>query len=265
MLKLHQNKWFILFFLGLFSLNSFEVFALIDNSLTSFPTQYTELLSYVQQAPDQGETNTCLFVANTGAIELLANKKAKIKNPQIGGTYDLSESFIMWKRNPSPAQKSSFYDSPVLRFNGEGIHIKHWPFEAWINGRVNKSVWYRHPQMDLLPRITLPQVETLQLFQFGRKWTTRVLQDEHIEMIKKALIQYRSPILVNYNDEGYWHVVLIVGFDDHQVGTCYDTPQEECRGEGSFYVRDSFGVKVELRDYDWFRVKGNAAFVVKLK
>jgi hypothetical protein len=30
-------------------------------------------------------------------------------------------------------------------------------------------------------------------------------------------------------------------------------------------VRDSFGVKVELRDYDWFKVKGNAAAVVKAK
>ena len=85
-------------------------------------------------------------------------------------------------------------------------------------------------------------------------------------MIKDALWKYKSPVLINYNDEDYWHVILIVGYDDRIPGACYDTDPKECEGDiGSFYVRDSFGVRVELRDYDWFRVKGNAAFVVKLK
>ena len=60
-------------------------------------------------------------------------------------------------------------------------------------------------------------------------------------------------------------MILIVGYDDRMPGLCYDTDPKECKGMGSFYVRDSFGVRVELRDYDWFRLKGNAAFVVKLK
>lgn len=228
------------------------------------PDHYDELIDYVQEAPDQGEAATCLFMGNTGAMELLANKKAGIKNPEPYGKYDLSESFIMWMKDTGEAK--SFFDAPVLRFNhGYGIHISHWPFEAWTNGQVNRSVWNRHPQMNSLPRIDLPQVETIKLFQYGNKWSTYVLEDSHVEMIKEALWKYKSPVLINYNDTGFWHVILIVGFDDRMPGVCHDTPQDECRGKGSFYVRDSFGVRAELRDYDWFRAKGNAAFVVKLK
>lgn len=229
------------------------------------PDHYDELIDYVQEAPDQGEVATCLFMGNTGAMELLANKKAGIKNPPAFGTYDLAESFSMWA--PESGEAKSFFDAPVLRYNvGYGIHISHWPFEAWTDGRINYSVWDRHPQMATLPRITLPKVETVKLFQLGNKWSKRVLNKVHVEMIKDALWKYKSPILINYNDEDYWHVILIVGYDDRLPGTCYDTDPKECESDiGSFYVRDSFGVRVELRDYDWFRVKGNAAFVVKLK
>lgn len=224
---------------------------------------YNELLDYVQEAPDQGEAATCLFMANTGAMELLANKKAGIKNPVPFGKYDLAESHSMWTKNTG--QEKSFFDAPVNRFRGQGIHISYWPFEAWTDGRVNYSVWDKHPQMETLPRTDLPEIETIKLFQFGNKWSTGVLNKSHVQTIKEALQKYRSPILVNYNDEGYWHVILIVGFDDRLPGTCYDTDPSECSGMGSFYIRDSFGVRAELRDYDWFRVKGNAAFVVKLK
>lgn len=224
---------------------------------------YDELLDYVQEAPDQGEAATCLFMANTGAMELLANKKAGIKNPAPFDKFDLSESYSMWTKNTGT--EKSFFDAPVNRFRGKGIHISYWPFEAWTDGRVNYSVWDKHPQMDSLPRVDLPEVETIQLFQYGNKWSTRVLNKSHIQMMKEALLKYKSPILVNYNDEGFWHVILIVGFDDRLPGNCYDTDPKECSGMGSFYIRDSFGIRAELRDYDWFRVKGNAAFVVKLK
>jgi hypothetical protein len=228
------------------------------------PAAYTDLLDYVQEAPDQGDTNTCLFIASTGAMELLANKHHGITNPMPYGPFDLAESFVI---NAPHWGGTSFFERPVLRFNhGEGVHISHWPFEAWRGDQVNHSVWRRHPDFHRLPRVTLPPVETVKLFQYGNRWSTKVIGHKEIEQIKQALWRYQSPILVNYNDEGYWHVVLIVGYDDNLPGHCYDTDPKECAADiGSFYVRDSFGIKVEVRDYDWFRVKGNAAFVVKLQ
>src|SRR5690606_17960723 len=41
----------------------------------SLPSEHLDLLPYLQPAPDQGETNTCLFVSSTGAVELLLNQK----------------------------------------------------------------------------------------------------------------------------------------------------------------------------------------------
>lgn len=234
-------------------------------STTAFarPSSYTELLDYVQEAPDQGDTNTCLYVASTGATELIANKEAGIKNPKPFGKYDLSESFVI---NVPNTVTKSFFETPVLRFNnGYGVHIKDWYYEAWKGYVKNVSVWNAHPNMSRLPKVELPKVETIKLFELGRnRWATYVLNDSHVEQIKEALWKYKSPIIINYNDEGYWHVILIVGYDDDVPGECYDTDPRECEGDiGAFYVRDSFGVKVELRDYDWFRVKANAAAVVK--
>ncbi len=228
------------------------------------PDSYTELLDYVQEGPDQGETNTCLFVASTGAIELLSNKLHNIKNPMVGGPYDLSESYVI--QLPYDRKATSFFDDPVLRFQGKAVHVSHWEFSAWNGRYINHSVWYRHPQFNQLPKVDVPEIETIKLFQYGNKWSTGVIEEKEIEEIKVALWKYKSPVLVNYNDDGYWHVILIVGYDDHIPGECYDTDPKECEGSiGAFYIRDSFGVPIEVRDYDWFRVKGNAAFVVKLR
>jgi C1A family cysteine protease len=229
------------------------------------PSSYTELLDYVQEAPDQGDTNTCLFVASTGAMELIANKLNGIKNPQPFGPFDLAESYVI---NAPATTTKAFFETPVLKFNrGFGYSAKDWPFEAFTAlNNTNNSVWNTHPQISKLPKVTLPEIETIKLFQFGGRWSTYVLNETHVEAIKEALWKYKSPVIVNYNDEDYWHVILIVGYDDNLPGECYDTDSKECEDDiGSFYVRDSFGVKVELRDYDWFRVKGNAAAVVKAK
>jgi C1A family cysteine protease len=232
-------------------------------------TQFTELLPFVQQAPDQGETNTCWFVASTGAMELLLNKKDSITNPVPGGKNDLSESFLIWQKNfndPSSPTKS-FIEKVVKNFNwGQAVHIEHWPFNAFMSdGSVNKAVWYKHPKFNLLPRLQVPQLETVFLFSKGRKWSTYVLDDLDVQKVKEALVKYQSPVIINYNDNFYWHVVLIVGFDDNLEGECYEIPAYECNPKGAFYVRDSFGKRYEARAYNWFKHRANAAAVVKLK
>ncbi len=233
---------------------------------SEIPKKFTELLSYVQEAPDQGESNTCLFVAATGAMELIANKKNDIKNPRPYGPYDLAESYLINATPHLSGNGKSFWEAAVLKFNhGYGIHVNDWPFGAWDDSYESGQPWsYR--DWSNLKKITLPNIETVQLFIFGNRWSTNVLNQSEVDEIKKALVKYQSPILVNYNDNDYWHVVLIVGFDDTLPGDCYEITSEECGlSEGSFYVRDSFGMRVEIRDYDWFKIKGNAAFVVKEK
>lgn len=227
------------------------------------PSRYTELLDYVQEAPDQGGSGTCLFVASTGAMELIANKKSGVINPSPYGRYDLSESFLIH----APAYKSSgkfFWERPVLKFNhGYGIHIDEWPFDAWEGTNPSQDVW-NDRDWSRYNKIELPKVDTFPLFVKGNRWSTGVLSEENITQIKEALWKYKTPVLVNYNDNKFWHVVLIVGYDDELPGSCYQISEDECGGkQGAFFVRDSFGRIVELRDYDWFQKKGNAAFVVR--
>lgn len=236
-------------------------------SSSDMPNQYTELLDYVQVAPDQGESGTCLYVGSTGAMELIANKKHGITSPVPYGPYDLSESFIIHAPKGESRGKN-FLEIPVLRFNaGFGIPLSEWDYATW-DGHGRKNVWgYRNWKN--MQKVSLPPVETIPLFMKGNRWSTGVLEESHIQLIKENLVKYRSPVLVNYNDNGYWHVVLIVGFDDDLPGTCYDDsiPKDQCddKERGSFFVRDSFGIPVEVRNYRWFEARGNAAVLVKEK
>lgn len=231
------------------------------------PSSYTDLLQYVQPGPDQGETGTCLFVGSTGAMELLLNRLHGITNPVEGGDYDLSERFLI--HAPDPRTSKSFFEDPVRKFNyGYAMLQKVLPFKGWLDPEktvINWGVWDYPSNFRKLDRIKVPPVKTRRLFRRGGIWDMYVVQPQDIELIKETLWKEQNPVLINYNDEDYWHVITIVGYDDDAVGDCYDTPPKECEGRtGAFYIRDSFGISIEKRSYDWFRVNGNAAYVVGL-
>lgn len=244
-------------------------FILCLPDLARSSSRYVELLSYVQPSPDQGETNTCWFMASTGAMELLLNKRDGIKNPIRGGKNDLAESFLIWQKDFHDQQTFThhFIEEVVVRFNhGTAIHHNAWPFHAYHDdGTDNMDVWNRHESFETLPRMEVPKIKTKLLFARGKKYATYVLRKEDLQTVKDALVKHRSPIIINYNDDGYWHVVLIVGYDDSLQGECYELSDDECAKKGAFYVRDSNGRSFELRDYNWFLYKANAAAVVELR
>lgn len=228
------------------------------------PPRFLQLLPFVQQAPDQGRTGTCLYVASTGAMELIANKKYNIKNPKPYGPYDFSESFLISQKAHPDAKDKLFLEKVVHRFNwGYGILSREWDFDVWNGSHPDRTVWEARDWTNMT-KVPVPPIETIPLFAEGDRWATDVLDDSHVELVKEALWEHRSPVLISYNDNRYWHVIMVVGYDDTVPGNCYQIPEEECREDvGSFYVRDSFGLSVELRDYDWFRKKVNHAAVVK--
>lgn len=232
------------------------------------PERYIELVKYVQPAPDQGETNTCWFMASTGAMELLLNKKYDIRFPKRGGKFDLSESFLIWQKDfydqENPAEY--FIEDVVKRFNhGEAILNRDWKFEAYYeDGTDNMEAWNRHEKFYELPRIKVPAVKTELLFARGKRFATDVLETSDIELMKTTMANRRAPLIVNYNDDGYWHVVLIVGYDDKSWGDCYEIEKEDCK-KGAFFVRDSNGDRWNRRAYNWFLQKGNAAALIDLK
>lgn len=234
----------------------------------NLPSKYTELIRYIQPAPDQGETNTCLFMASTGAMELLLNRKYDIRRPRRNGPFDLSESFLIHQYNYSDRKdpQEHFIEGAIAKFNhGEAVLNRDWPTPLNSSGVAEMEVWNLHPNFRSLPRIEVPKIKSELLFARGRKWATEVLRPEDIETVKRALVERRAPVIINYNDDGYWHVVLIVGYSDRAKGVCYELEKEECNKRGAFAVRDSDGKKYEFRAYNWFLKYGNAAAVVELK
>jgi len=239
---------------------SFSVKASVNAS-----KKHISLLPFVQEAPDQGDTATCLFMGSTGSVELLLNKKYNIRYPEAGDLFDLSERFTI---NHSTRYSGSWHQMGVARFNdGWSISINDLAFSAWTTtGQVNRTVWSRPNDFYKLPRVEFSErFKTTKLFVKGRnRYSKYVLKSSDLQSIKDALDTYDSPVLVNYNHNGWWHVVNIVGYDDGAKGECLHTPSTECKGIGAFYVRDSLGKNTHLRDYDWFRINGNAAFLVEM-
>jgi C1A family cysteine protease len=230
------------------------------------PESHTNLLPYVQEAPDQGDTATCLFQGSTGAVELLLNQKFNIRYPNKGDIFDLSERFAISHK----VRSSGHWIERVLpKFNqGWAIHINELPFSAYnSDGSNNSTVWNRPHNFYKLPRVEFDiKVKTTKIFAYGRsKYTKYVVKPGDIEKVKNALVNNNAPVLINYNHRGWWHVVNIVGYDDNAKGECLHTPSHECSGKGAFYVRDSLGKATHLRDYDWFRVNVNTAFAVTLE
>lgn len=244
-------------------LTTLILFTFLTNA-HALPSRYTALMDYVQPGPDQGKTGACAFVAATGAMELLLNQMHDMKDPVIFGPYDLSEPFLIHAPYKTPDGKT-FFEAVLYKFNATGYSVPaaEWPLIAWIDGERNMSAW-QNQDHSRMTRIELPKIETIELFHSEDRWATEVLDQSDVEIVKKAMVKHRSPILINYNDNKFWHVILVVGYDDSMEGECYQVSASDCRrSKGAFYVRDSFGKTIELRDYDWFVKRANSAFVVR--
>jgi hypothetical protein len=235
-------------------------------SAHALPTSYTELNDYVVPAPNQGEVNTCLYMASTGALEILLSKKLGLHNPPRRGPTDLSERYTI-SAYGSSRSKSWFEDAFLKYDSGEAVLDKDMPFTSFdVDGNINYSVWNDPANFDTAPRITVPKIDTVFLFSVGDKYSRGVLNQSHLDQVKAALVQYKSPIITVGNDEDYWHVTVITGYDDNVVGDCYELDSSVCEGKiGAIYVRDSFGVRLEARSYEWFIRRQNSAAVAVLK
>ena len=241
----------------LFTLNAFA---------GELPNRHDSLLEYVQEAPDQGDVASCLYMATTGSIELLLNQKYGIRYPKKGDLFDISERFTM---NFRIKHRGSWHTTAMPRLNkGWAISENNLPFTAWTEeGEVNRSMWRKPSDFYDIERMKIDhKFKADRLFVRGKNRHSRyVVKPKDIEAIKKALVENNAPVLAYYNHNRWWHVVNIVGYDDNAIGECTHTPEPECNTTGAFYVRDSLGKMTHLRSYDWLRVNANAAYAVTFK
>jgi hypothetical protein len=236
-----------------------------ESSERALPSRYTELNDYVVQAPNQGEANTCLFMAATGAMEILLSKRAGLKHPKQGGDTDLSERYLIAEKE-SPRTKTWFEDAFLKFDSGKAILARTLPFESFgEDGAINEEVWNAPGDFETIARIQIPKVDTQFLFSEGDRFSRNVLDASDVQIVKDALYRYKSPVMTVGNDTEFWHVTVITGYDDNAVGECYELDSKVCVGKkGVFYVRDSFGRGVEPRSYEWFIRRQNSAAVAML-
>ena len=247
-------------------MNSLALPRAYSDELLFFPSRYTELNDYVIPAPNQGQVNTCLFMGATGAMEILLNKKLKNKHPRVNGDTDISERYTISEK-PSERSKTWFEDAFLKFDSGVAVLTRDMPFESFNEkGDINESVWEEPENFKTAHRITLPKVDTVFLFTEGAdRFARGVLNQSHVQKVKEALVKYQSPVLAVGNDEDFWHVTVITGFDDRLQGACHELDSKVCEGKkGAFYVRDSFGNGLEARSYEWFIRRENSAAVAKL-
>jgi hypothetical protein len=265
-----------------------------ENRIGESSSYHKNLLDYVIQAPNQENAGTCNLMAATGAMEILFNQWKRVNGYQmdttINGTSDLSEPYTI---NIAAAYGYSTTLTPILAYNSNAnaaVLSKDFPFLNSFNGGYDaKNNWGR--QTPKTSKVAVPRVQAQVLFggttlNDNSKWDVALMNESQIESVKAELRKNR-PVLVTYNHNDYWHVVVVVGYDDELSENCqmvrkyYDNPKATygyklraafdrsgCRDKGVFYVRDSLGPqartpKYSVRSYDWLKYLGNHIISVR--
>lgn len=197
-----------------------------DRFLVSDPMQKHEsLLPFVFSAPNQYDAGSCAYMAATGTMEILLNQKDKVSKLDYGGKNNLSEPFMM---NVGGSRIPYFFTDSMYNFNGAKAALpdKYMPFGLSSSGSAQKN-WNAKIPSDWKSNATpVPRVERTVLFydpprNSNSKWNVGLMDQKIVERIKYALRSTDAPVMAVYNHNGYWHVSIIVGYDDTQEhGEC---------------------------------------------
>jgi hypothetical protein len=235
-------------------------------------TAFHDLEPFALASPNQFDAGSCLFMANSGALEILMNQHTPAEQIQYGGDTDLSERFLM----VAPEHISSFeipYEltDSLYAYNvlGGSLLSRDYPFCAgYVKDTASGSVvlaaatdpdaylscsynWFdKLPGnwQDLL--VPTPPVERTSIFvdplrDEDSQWRVGLFDNDTIAQIKHELRTKKAPVLVVYNHFLYWHTNVIVGFED-----------SESTGGGCPFVQDSIA---------YFRQKGFAAYATRIE
>jgi len=194
-----------------------------------------DLLPYIVSSPDQENAGSCLFMSHTGITEVLINK---IQNRTGEQRIDLSERYLM---NLSKAGIGSdlignWKTDTIYRLNKTGINFENQDFpylKGWyktVNGtrvfaEANENGAYYGvranwviaiDQANSRMAINMPKFSREVLFAdpSGNRWNVATAPSDIVNKVKNALETRKSPVLVIYNHTGFWHAVMVTGYND---------------------------------------------------
>jgi hypothetical protein len=217
--------------------------------VASFSTDVDkDLIPYVFASPNQLDSGSCLFMANTGAMEILMNQLAGTSKMKYGGETDLSERFLMNASNHVPEDVAPYAITDVIstynHFHGSLLSVDY-PYTAgYVKELSNGSLVPASPGddgaqfscqynwIDQLPHgwehklVETPEAARTLIFldpQLDKNsiWRVGVANEDVVERIKWELRTKNAPVLVVYNHYLYWHTSIVVGYDDnYSTGGC---------------------------------------------
>lgn len=200
---------------------------------------YTELVPYVMGSPNQEGAGSCLYMSITGTAEWWLAKLNPQSSKNIDGPLDLSERFLMniagIDEDRSPV--ANWKTDTIFHFNqiGYGMLNRHYRYtKGWFQDTSTgyakaephaegASYGTEYNWIDERPqshegRINLPQFNRRVIFAdpASNQWNVAVTPANIVDQVKYYLKKFKAPVNVIYNHYGYWHAVMIVGFDDQE-------------------------------------------------
>jgi hypothetical protein len=200
---------------------------------------FNELIPYITAAPDQEEANSCLYMSLTGIAEFWLMRSQNNTRFDMDGDFDLSERWWMnqsvytdnLKRvNNAYTDTIYLFNEEKSAFNRDYRFTKGWYKETKDDdivkakpgapGAKYDAVYNWFDDTDKVKKrdlITLPKFYRDVIYKDSEEnpWNIGEAPANIVEKIKESLVKYKSPVHVIYNHQGYWHAVVILGFDDN--------------------------------------------------
>lgn len=221
--------------------------AFFTNSTVPSPSFDKDLVPYVLASPNQFDAGTCLFMSNTGAMEILLNQRANMSQVDYLGDTDLSERYLMNASNHVPRAELDYSITDVMEtynYFGGSLLSREYPFTAGYmveegNGTrpatANEEGAYFTCSLNWVDQLpsdwqnivtTTPKTDRTMIaidpnLNSNSIWNVGLFNDEVIERVKYELRVRNSPVIIIYNHYLYWHADIIVGYDDNaSIGEC---------------------------------------------
>jgi hypothetical protein len=200
-----------------------------------------DLVPYVLASPNQMDTGSCLFMANTGAMEILMNQHTPMDQVAYGGATDLSERYLMAAYNHVKTTVLPYFLTDLVfvfeTLGGSLLNADH-PFCAgYVKENSTGSLSIAKPTdegaylslyynwFDRMPSdwksmlVPTPAADRTAIFVDPKRdknsqWRVALFDDDAVERIKYELRTKNAPVIVIYNHYLYWHANIVVGYDD---------------------------------------------------
>lgn len=201
---------------------------------------FNDLLPFINPSIDQEDAGSCLYMSHTATVEWWLNYLANFTEAK--NKIDLSERYYMallsedigsedinnWRTDnifrinkSKKIVKNSQYPFVKNYFkylNGKRVHTTASDPEAVYNTEYN---WISYKsQVDQLVGpdfIEVPEFERNIIYADPDmdQWNVGDAPSDIVQKIKEALVKNHAPVNVIYNHQGFWHAVVIVGFNDN--------------------------------------------------